>query len=66
VSDEREMRGPSEADGDREKLSDVEAHKLPERFSEADEKRDKIAETEDEADVEGHVLNPKINTKMDV
>jgi hypothetical protein len=58
VSEELDKRGPSEPEGDREKISDVEAHKLHSRFSEADEKRDKIAET-DEADVEGHMLGAK-------
>jgi hypothetical protein len=58
VSEEREKMGPGEPDDDREKISDVEAHKLQSRFSEADEKRDKIAEA-DEADVEGHMLGAK-------
>jgi hypothetical protein len=58
VSEEREKVGPSEADDDREKVADVEAHKVQSRLNEADEKRDRIAET-DEADVEGHVLGGK-------
>ena len=62
MSEERERLSTGEADSEREKLSDVEAHKMS-RLSEADEKRDKIAQTDDEADVEGHVLAPKINTK---
>jgi hypothetical protein len=64
VSEERERLSKGETGGEREKLSDVEAHKMS-RLSEADEKRDKIAEADDEADVEGHVLSPKMNTKMD-
>ena len=59
MSEERDHRGPAETDGEREKMSDVEAHKMS-RLSEPDEeKREKIAETDD-ADVEGHVLGPKV------
>jgi len=57
VSDEREKRSPAETDGDREKISDVEAHKMAARMGEAEES-DKIAETDD-ADVEGHMLGDK-------
>ena len=59
MSDERDRRDPAETDGDQEKISDVEAHKLASRMGEAEEKRDKIAQTDDDADVEGHVLRPK-------
>ena len=63
MSDERDMRGPAETDGDQEKLpADVEAHKLAGRMGEADDKRDKIAQSDDEPDVEGHVLRPKRDT----
>jgi hypothetical protein len=57
VSDEREKRSPAETDGDPEKISDVEAHKMASRMGEAEES-DKIAETDD-ADVEGHMLGDK-------
>jgi hypothetical protein len=58
MSEERDVRGPAETDGEREKMSDVEAHKMS-RLSEPDEeKRDKISETDD-ADVEGHMLGDK-------
>jgi hypothetical protein len=58
VSEEFDKRGPAETDGDREKMSDVEAHKLADRMGDVEEKRDKIAETDD-ADVEGHMLADK-------
>lgn len=55
----------SEDQENRERLSetdeDVEAHRMNserERFSDAEEKRDKIAEG-DEPDVEGHMLGSK-------
>ena len=58
MSDERDKRGPSETDGDLEKMSgDVEAHRLSSRMGgepEAEEKRET-----DEADVEGHMLGDK-------
>ena len=55
MSDERDKRGPSETDGDLEKMSEVEAHKMSGRMSgEPDEKRET-----DEADVEGHMLGDK-------
>lgn len=57
MSEEFDKRGPAETDGDREKMSDVEAHKLASRMGEAEES-DKIAETDD-ADVEGHMLADK-------
>jgi hypothetical protein len=55
MSDERDKRGPAETEGDVEKLSDVEAHKMSSRMGEADEKR----ETDEGADVEGHMLGSK-------
>ncbi len=57
MSEEFDKRGPAETDGDRDKMSDVEAHKLASRMGEAEES-DKIAETDD-ADVEGHMLADK-------
>lgn len=59
MSDERDRRGPAETDGDQEKISDVEAHKMASRMGEAEEKRDKISQTDDDADVEGHMLGHK-------
>ncbi len=65
MSEDREKRGPAETDGEREKLSDVEAHKMAGRMGEAEEKRDKIAQSDDEPDVEGHMLNPKLSERME-
>lgn len=56
MSEDQEQMKP-----DRDKLSeadDVEAHRLAERLSELDEKRDKIGAADD-ADVEGHMLGEK-------
>jgi hypothetical protein len=49
MSDERDKMGEPEAE-------DVEAHKLS-RMGEAEDKRDKIAATDDGDDVEAHKMN---------
>jgi hypothetical protein len=53
VSDEREKRGPAETE-------DVEAHKLSSRMGEAEEKREKIAASDESDDVEAHRLSSRM------
>jgi len=64
VSEEREKRAPSETDGDREKISDVEAHKLNQRMGEAERmgEPEEKREADEGADVEGHILSPKLSS----
>jgi hypothetical protein len=60
VSEEREKRGPNEADADREKIADVEAHKLQDRMGEAERMGEPEEKREtDDAEVEGHILGAK-------
>ena len=64
MSEDQEKMSEQEKMGEREKLSepDVEGHKLAGRMGEADDKR----ETDDDADVEGHIISPKhLDPKMD-